>query len=147
MARRPWMSNWIWCGRRGICKVNLHQNSPLRAEVRIRNPFGYEARTLTLGWQLYVINCFSYEFAEGRFFKSAANRQWETTQFKTLSNYGSRAVIAQSVSTGLRAGRSGLYGSNPGGGWELFSSPPRPERLWGPPRVLSSGYHGLFHWG
>jgi len=27
-----------------------------------------------------------------------------------------------------------------GGSWEFFSSPPRPERLWGPPSLLSSGY-------
>jgi hypothetical protein len=28
--------------------------------------------------------------------------------------------------------------------WEFFSSPPRPERLWGPPSLLSNGYQGLF---
>jgi hypothetical protein len=27
---------------------------------------------------------------------------------------------------------------------EFFSSPPRPERLWGPPGFLSNGYQGLF---
>jgi hypothetical protein len=40
-------------------------------------------------------------------------------------------------SAGLRAGLSGFYGSIPGGGWEIFSSPPRPERLWGPSSLLS----------
>jgi hypothetical protein len=27
----------------------------------------------------------------------------------------------------------------PAGGWEFFSSPPCPERLWGPPSLLSNG--------
>jgi hypothetical protein len=26
-------------------------------------------------------------------------------------------------------------------------SPPRPERLWGPPNLLPNGYQGLFPWG
>jgi hypothetical protein len=34
------------------------------------------------------------------------------------------------VATKLRAGRSGFYGSIPGGGREFFFSPPCPERLW-----------------
>jgi hypothetical protein len=31
-----------------------------------------------------------------------------------------------------------------GGGWEFFSSPPRPEWLWGPPSLPSNGYQRLF---
>jgi hypothetical protein len=38
-------------------------------------------------------------------------------------------------------------GSIPGGCWEFFSKPPRPERLWGPPSLLSNGHQGLFPWG
>jgi len=33
-----------------------------------------------------------------------------------------------------------------GGDWKFFSSPPRPDRPWGPPSLLSNGYHGLFPW-
>jgi hypothetical protein len=50
------------------------------------------------------------------------------------------------IATRLRAGQSGSQGSIAGGGWEFFSSPPRPERFWGSPSLLSSGYQGLFPW-
>jgi hypothetical protein len=29
-------------------------------------------------------------------------------------------------------------GSSPSRGWEFLSSPPRPDRLWGPPSLLSN---------
>jgi len=44
----------------------------------------------------------------------------------------------------LRTGRSDFQGSIPGGEWKLFPSPRRPERLWGPASLLSSGYQELF---
>jgi hypothetical protein len=40
-----------------------------------------------------------------------------------------------------------LFTLIPGGGWAFFSSPLRPERLWGPPSLLSNAYQGLFPWG
>jgi hypothetical protein len=38
----------------------------------------------------------------------------------------------------------GSKSSIPRGGWEYFSSPQGPERLWGPPSLLSNGYQGSF---
>jgi hypothetical protein len=68
-----------------------------------------------------------------------------------ITPYGSTDVTSRdssvSVATRLRTGRLGFYGSIPGGGWEFFSSPLRPERLWRPPSLLSSGYQRLFPWG
>jgi len=29
----------------------------------------------------------------------------------------------------------------------IFSSPPRPDQLWGPPSLLSDGYQEIFPWG
>jgi hypothetical protein len=48
--------------------------------------------------------------------------------------------IAQRYSAGLRGCM--ICGSSPGKGWD-FSSPPRPDRLWGP----ANGYRGLFPCG
>jgi hypothetical protein len=36
--------------------------------------------------------------------------------------------------------------SSVGRGWEFFSSPPRPDRLWGSPNLLSNGYQRLSTW-
>jgi hypothetical protein len=51
-----------------------------------------------------------------------------------------------STVSGLLAGRSGFYGSIPGGDWKYFSLLPCPERLWAPPSLLSNGYKGFFPW-
>jgi hypothetical protein len=59
----------------------------------------------------------------------------------------SRAVIAQSVQCWAMGWTIGVLGFDSRWEWEFFSLPPRPERLWGPPSLLSNGYQGLCPWG
>jgi hypothetical protein len=40
----------------------------------------------------------------------------------------------------------GVLGFDSRQGLGIFSSPPRPELLWGPPSLLSNGYQGFFPW-
>jgi len=44
----------------------------------------------------------------------------------------------------LWAGQLGFGASIPGRGWEFFSSPPRTDRLWDLPSLLSNGNRELF---
>jgi hypothetical protein len=54
-----------------------------------------------------------------------------------MSNFGrSRdSSVVQHWAAGWNIG-----GLSPGRGWKFFSSPPRPDRLCGPPSLLSNGY-------
>jgi hypothetical protein len=56
-------------------------------------------------------------------------------------------ILARNSSVGIRAGWSDDRGSIPGEGWEVPSSTPCPDRLRGPPSLLSNRYQGLFRWG
>jgi hypothetical protein len=58
-----------------------------------------------------------------------------TTLLLPLSTRSRDSSVEQRWATSWTIG-----GSSPGWGWEYFSSPPRPDRLWGPPSLLSNGY-------
>jgi hypothetical protein len=47
------------------------------------------------------------------------------------------------IATGYRLGDRGVGVRVPVGS-KIFSSPYRPDRLWGPPSLLLNGYRGLF---
>jgi hypothetical protein len=59
-------------------------------------------------------------------------------KFRVITNSQASSVV-QRWATNWMVG-----GSNPERGWEFFSTPPRPDRLWDPPSLLSNGYQGLF---
>jgi hypothetical protein len=62
-----------------------------------------------------------------------------------LSSIFLRSLSQSSVGIALGYGLNarGYRVRFPAGGWEFFFSPPRPERLWGPPSLVSNGYQGL----
>jgi hypothetical protein len=54
-------------------------------------------------------------------------------------SYSRDSSVAQRWAMGWMIG-----GSSPGRGWGFVSSPPRPERLWSPPSLVSNVNQGLF---
>jgi hypothetical protein len=56
-----------------------------------------------------------------------------------LSKKSQASSVVQRWATGWISG-----GSSSGTFWEFFSLPRRPDRLQGPPSLLSNGYEGFF---
>jgi hypothetical protein len=61
---------------------------------------------------------------------------------KRIGNWDPGSSVVQRWATGWMIGSS-----SPDREWEFFSTPPRTDRLWSPPSLLSDGYQGLFPWG
>jgi hypothetical protein len=65
-----------------------------------------------------------------------------TLYFLGIKSWSWDSLVVQRWAMGCMIG-----GWSTGKGWEFFSSPPRPDRLWGPPSLLSNGYQGIFSGG
>jgi hypothetical protein len=70
-------------------------------------------------------------FAGDETLRAKINADRNITEHVSISLYVGRDSSV-GIATRLWAEGSWFYGSIPGGGWEFFSSPPRPEWLWGP---------------
>jgi hypothetical protein len=105
-----------------------------------------ESRNLTSRdsgfWTNYAISKLYYDVIRGINQNSAYFALGQTTaNFGNLRQPEPATSRDSSVgmATRLRTGRSGFQDSITGGTWEFFSSPPRPERLWGPHILPSLG--------
>jgi hypothetical protein len=80
------------------------------------------------------------------YFLSTLWRRSQTLLFLFWPTENRDSSVEQRWATGWMMGDSSP--SRWGGrGWECFSSPPRPYRLWGPTSLLYNAYQGLFPWG
>jgi hypothetical protein len=65
------------------------------------------------------------------------------TTYKTLSNVQRSRDSSVGIATGYGLDDRGVGVRDPVES-RIFSSPSRPDRLWGPPNLLSNGYCVLF---
>jgi hypothetical protein len=65
----------------------------------------------------------------------------ESGRWKTLIRWDANMEVGLIIVTRLRTRRLGLDSRS---GERFFSSPPFPDRLWGPASLLSEGQRGLF---
>jgi hypothetical protein len=75
-----------------------------------------------------------------------AYKLWSSSLCSLLQPPATSSLLAPNIFLSTNYGLDD-WGSNPGGGWEFFPSPPRPDRLWDPPSLLFNGYGGIFPWG
>jgi hypothetical protein len=98
----------------------------------------------------YLISCLTFTWPSsvdaGKHWDNALN-QATAASFNLLPNLLLVILLSRDSSVGLA---TGYELDNRGVGvWvpvesRIFSSPRRPDRLWGPPNLLSIGYRGLF---
>jgi hypothetical protein len=61
-------------------------------------------------------------------------------EFFLITNSTESRGSSVGIATGYGLDDRGSRVSIPDGGWEFFSPPPRPDRFWSPPSLLSYGY-------
>jgi hypothetical protein len=120
-----------------VCSANMqYYGGTLRPHLKDRSQRGEHVDTTKRNWK-WLFRSTGGEVGTG---SDPGQLEGSTGNVTTALSH---VISVSTHTTGYGLGNRGVEVRVPVGS-RIFSSPRRPDRLWGPPSLLSNGYRGLF---